>query len=84
MVLVEAQACGKAVIAGQSGGTSETMIRGKTGEVIDCSKPDYIASELLSILNDKRYLSWAKAARGCASERFGWDAHVEQAKKLFL
>ena len=42
MVLLEAQACGKYVVAGNSGGTKETMRVGETGYVIDCSSPDAI------------------------------------------
>ena len=49
MVLVEAQACGKPVIAGDSGGTAETMIVGKTGEIIDCSSPQSIVKGMLPV-----------------------------------
>ena len=36
MVLLEAQSCGKPVIAGASGGTAETMQPGETGYVVPC------------------------------------------------
>ena len=36
IVLLEAQACGKPVIAGLSGGTPETIQPSRTGELVDC------------------------------------------------
>ena len=44
MVLLEAQACGKPVIAGASGGTAETMQPGETGYVVPCDQPDDLAA----------------------------------------
>ena len=49
MVLVEAQACGKPVIAGDSGGTSETMVKGKTGFIVDCSTPEPLAKQMIHL-----------------------------------
>ncbi len=54
MVLVEAQACGKVVIAGDSGGTGETMLPQQTGFIIDCTKADSIAKTIKQLLSDPR------------------------------
>src|SRR5438067_96216 len=52
MVLLEAQACGKPVIAGASGGTAETMSIPETGTVIDCTTPDRLAEVVTDWLRD--------------------------------
>ena len=44
MVLLEAQACGKPVIAGQSGGTTEAMRAPDTGLVIQCHQAETLAA----------------------------------------
>ncbi|MEC8374667.1 MAG: glycosyltransferase family 4 protein, partial [Pseudomonadota bacterium] len=53
MVLVEAQVCGKPVIAGDSGGTRETMNIGKTGHIIDCSSTENLLNGLSPILRNR-------------------------------
>lgn len=83
MVLVEAQACGKPVIAGDSGGTVETMIVGKTGEIIDCSSPESIIEGLLPILKDSSFKMFGENAVEHVSASLNWDAHVKKAKVLF-
>lgn len=52
MVLVEAQACGKPVLAGDSGGTAETMVLGETGFIVDCTQPELLAAKLNELLGD--------------------------------
>src|SRR5262249_17681185 len=44
MVLLEAQACGRAVLAGNSGGTDEAVRAGATGVMVDCAAPAAVAS----------------------------------------
>ena len=83
MVLVEAQACGRPVIAGNSGGTAETMIIGKTGEIIDCSSPQSIVKGMLPILQDSSFEHFGKSAVEHVKTSFDWDAHVKKAKALF-
>lgn len=72
MVLVEAQACGKPVIAGDSGGTGETLIAGQSGSIIDCSVLSSVEriSDLLS--DNLRLTSMANAARNWVTTHFHW------------
>ena len=83
MVLVEAQACGKAVIAGDSGGTRETMEIGVTGSIIDASSVEQLVKGLVPVLTQQSYLTWQTNARAHAERHFGWDAHVAKAAHLF-
>jgi phosphatidylinositol alpha-1,6-mannosyltransferase len=84
MVLLEAQACGKPVIAGDSGGTAETMDIPATGRVVDCESPDDLAAAVTEMLSDPdRLRAMGEAARAWVRERFDWDALSRQAEDLF-
>ena len=84
MVLLEAQACGKPVIAGASGGTAETMDIPATGRVVGCDTPDDLAALVAEMLSDRdRLRAMGGAARAWVCERFDWDALGRQAEDLF-
>lgn len=84
MVLVEAQACGKPVIAGDSGGTRETMALGESGMIVDCSKPEIIAQEINLLLADKtKLITMGEMGVRFVNTHFTWDVHLEKAKKVF-
>ena len=84
MVLVEAQACGKPVIAGDSGGTAETMLIGKTGYIIDCTKPDIISEKINTMLAESKMLTnLGHCGRTHVVENLDWVAHSEKAAQLF-
>lgn len=50
MVLLEAQACGRPVIAGASGGTREAMVPGESGLLVDCADPTALGAALERLL----------------------------------
>lgn len=84
MVLLEAQACGKPVLAGDSGGTAETMTPGETGIVVDCTKPEPLAQAVCELLTDeKRREEMGRAARRWVVEHFDWSSLAEQAAEMF-
>lgn len=83
IVLLEAQACGRPVLAGQSGGTAETMSVPHTGITVDCTNPDTLATAVLELLFDpKRLDQMGDAAREWAVSRFDWDRMAERTVKL--
>ena len=84
MVLVEAQACGKPVIAGDSGGTSETMLIGESGYIVDCTSVPAMVEHILPILKDP-ILANNMGKKGCAhaNAKLDWQALSLQAKWLF-
>ncbi|MCD6459559.1 glycosyltransferase family 4 protein [bacterium] len=85
MVLVEAQACGKAVIAGDSGGTYETMIPGETGIVVNCTQPDLIADAVSKLLkNSQKRKKMGEKSVEFVRKNFDWEVHVKKAKQVFL
>jgi phosphatidylinositol alpha-1,6-mannosyltransferase len=84
MVLVESQACGTVVIAGDSGGTKETMISDETGFIIDCTQPNIIAHTILELHTDaKMRISMGQAGREFVSSTYDWVPHVAKANELF-
>lgn len=84
MVLLEAQACGKPVLAGASGGTAETMEIPETGRVVPCEGPAALAAAVVAMLADRRELDrMGRAARRRAVEQFDWDVLGRRAAQLF-
>jgi phosphatidylinositol alpha-1,6-mannosyltransferase len=84
MVLVEAQACGKPVIAGTSGGTAETMRIPETGCVVNCDGPDELASAVCELLLDPaRRAHMGRAARTWVEEKFDWESLSRDARAVF-
>ena len=84
MVLLEAQSCGKPVIAGASGGTAETMDIPGTGSVVNCDGPQQLAKLALELLTDKpRLARMGQAARDWVVSRFDWSELSRQAESLF-
>ncbi|MBD1390572.1 glycosyltransferase family 4 protein [Neiella sp. HB171785] len=84
MVLVEAQSCGKAVIAGDSGGTKETLQEGITGHVLDCTDPELMVTPLAALLTDTDKLQqMGQQGRQWAEQMFDWQPHVNKARAIF-
>lgn len=83
MVLVEAQACGKPVIAGASGGTAETMSIPETGMVLPCDEPEGLVEAVSAWLLDEELLARkGRAARQWVEARFDWGALHQQARSI--
>jgi phosphatidylinositol alpha-1,6-mannosyltransferase len=84
MVLVEAQACGKPVVGGASGGTAETMCIPETGVVVSCEEPAELARVVVELLSNRERLSrMGAAARRWVAGRFDWAALTRQAERIF-
>jgi phosphatidylinositol alpha-1,6-mannosyltransferase len=84
IVLLEAQACGKPVLAGDSGGTAETMRIPETGRVVACEGPVELAAMVIDLLSDRDRLDrMGRAAREWVVARFDWEALYREAEALF-
>jgi phosphatidyl-myo-inositol dimannoside synthase len=84
MVLLEAQACGRPVVAGTSGGTSEAMQVPTTGRLVSCDRPEPLADLLAELLSDRANLElMGQAARRWALENFDWRILSQQANAIF-
>jgi phosphatidyl-myo-inositol dimannoside synthase len=84
MVLLEAQACGKAVVAGDSGGTGETMSVPDTGRIVNCDGPEKLAGVLTELLSDQAELvAMGRRGRTWVEERFDWPQVATRAAEVF-
>ncbi len=84
MVLLEAQSCGKPVLAGDSGGTAETMQPGVTGSIVDCREPAPLATAITELLQDgDRLIHMGQRARAWVVSQFDWNTLACQAAELF-
>jgi phosphatidylinositol alpha-1,6-mannosyltransferase len=84
IVLLEAQACGKPVIAGRSGGTSEAVQPSLTGELVSCDEPDELADAVVELLeNPDRRAAMGSCGREWVVRCFDWKLLADQAFDLF-
>lgn len=84
IVLLESQACGVPVVAGDSGGTKETMILGETGYIVNCEDPEQIAGCVAGLLlDDERRVAMGRTAREWICRRFSWDNLAKEARAIF-
>ncbi len=84
MVLLEAQACGRPILAGRSGGTAETLDDGRTGRLVDANEPGPIAEAIVDLLGDRQRLDrMGLDARHWVETRFCWSRQAAQAADLF-
>jgi phosphatidylinositol alpha-1,6-mannosyltransferase len=84
MVLLEAQACGKPVVAGASGGTAETMRVPETGLLISCDNLNELQAVVHQLLKDRVLRRcMGKAARQWVVEHFDWAELSQKARLLF-
>jgi phosphatidylinositol alpha-1,6-mannosyltransferase len=84
MVLLEAQSCGKPVVAGASGGTAETLLQGETGYTVCCDGHEDLAGLITELLADpERRQRLGQRGREWAVENFDWGPLSRQAKRIF-
>lgn len=85
LVLLEAQACGRPVVAGDSGGAREALRAPDTGRLVDCNAPEPLAATLAELLRDAPLRqAMGDAARRWIVERFAWKAIMPQAEATLL
>lgn len=73
-VFLQGAAVGRPVIAGDSGGAPETVIQGKTGLVVDPTRPEPMAEALVSLLTDRaRAEAMGRAGAEWVHTQWTWD-----------
>ena len=79
IVYLEAAACGKAAVAGRSGGAPEAVIEGETGVVVDGRDQAGLGRAIVKLLEDpERRRSMGKAGRAWVEKDFSWTAVLER------
>ena len=83
MVLLEAQACARPVLAGDSGGTSEALCDGESGVIVDCTSPRTLAAAVGALLEDgARRERMGAAGRRRMVEHFDFDRRAALAVEV--
>ncbi len=83
MVFIEANACGKPVIAGKSGGTESSVIHGKTGFLVDGTNLNEISDTILRLLEDDGLLrKLGHNGRERAVKEFDWKHSLNKIQKV--
>jgi phosphatidylinositol alpha-1,6-mannosyltransferase len=83
IVFLEANAAGKPVIGGKSGGAVEAIVDGVTGYLVDPDDPDEIAKVMRRLLGDPCLRSLLGAAgRQRSSEEYGWAERADSLNRI--
>lgn len=84
VVFLEASACGKPVIAGNSGGSGEAVVDGITGLIVDPRSEVEIVHAIERILADKIFANrLGMAGRNRAEKEFDWQ-HIAKTMESIL
>lgn len=72
-VFIEAAACGRPVVVGDSGGAREALVDGETGLLVDGSDVEVVSAAVAGLLADpERARQMGKAGRDRVERRFTW------------
>jgi len=73
-VFIEAAACARPVVVGDSGGARESLMHGETGLLVDGTDPDDVADAVASLLEDPAYAArLGKAGRARVERDHTWS-----------
>ena len=84
IVVLEAGACGKPVVAGRSGGLVDAVEDGVTGILVDPEDPAAVAEALIQVLSDRTLAQrMGQAGRERVLARFTWGKVIGDARRVF-
>jgi glycosyltransferase involved in cell wall biosynthesis len=84
MVLLEAMAAGRPVVATPVGGTPELVVDGETGLLVPPRDPEALAAALRRVLDDRELADrLGEAGRRRVSERFSLEAMTRRVLELY-
>ncbi len=76
-VFLEASVSGLPVVAGRSGGVSEAVQEGITGELVEASNPDQVVEAIVGLLTDPaKARAMGTASRARVLEQFTWEKQL--------
>jgi glycosyltransferase involved in cell wall biosynthesis len=84
IVLLEAQACGKPVVAFGVGGVNEAVCNGETGLLVQAGNTDALADGLLRLLSDEPLrMRMGASGRRFVSENYTWNLCAQRMLKVY-
>jgi phosphatidylinositol alpha-1,6-mannosyltransferase len=85
MVYLEANACGKPVIAGKSGGIADAVLDGETGLLVPPDSPETLADSICRMLTHKEYAErLGQQGRERTIREFSWDAVADRVDRIMM
>ncbi len=79
LVFVEANACGKPVVAGRSGGVADAVIDGETGIIIEPEDEEALADAIISLMEDPKLAErLGKAGKRRVEKELNWRNFTQQ------
>ena len=85
IVFLEASACGKAVVAGRSGGSPDAVRDGETGVLVDGADVAEVADAVAGLLEDPaRAAAMGAAGRAWVERDWQWDVLAERLRELLV
>lgn len=82
LVFLEANACGKPVVAGRAGGAVDAVKDGVNGLLVNGESPEEIARAILRLLNDEALRSRLSAGGLAAAKQADWRLRAAQFLQL--
>jgi phosphatidyl-myo-inositol dimannoside synthase len=83
IVALEAAACGLPVLAGDSGGSPDTVVHAETGYVVRSRSAESVAAYAVALLQDRaKAAAMGKAARERVSTQWTWEATVAELRRM--
>jgi phosphatidylinositol alpha-1,6-mannosyltransferase len=83
IALVEASACGLAVVGGRSGGVPDAVREGETGVLVDPEDPAAVAAAVIGLLADpERRARLGAAGRRAVETYYNWDRVVRDVRGI--
>ena len=83
-VFIEAAACSKPAIGGDSGGVRDAILDGETGFLVNPNNTVEISQKIITLLNDKGLVrNMGMQARRRAEAEFGWDMYYKDISQLY-
>jgi phosphatidylinositol alpha-1,6-mannosyltransferase len=81
--LVEASACGLAVVGGRSGGVPDAVRDGETGVLVDPDDPGAVAHAVVALLGDaQRRAALGAAGRRAVETYYNWDRFTRDVRRI--
>ena len=84
LAILEAMACGNAIVATTTEGAQELIENGKSGKLVAIKEPLEIARAIQEFLSDKKMReAFGKNAQTIAREKFSLQKMIEQTEKVY-
>ncbi|HET7329073.1 MAG TPA: glycosyltransferase [Nocardioidaceae bacterium] len=84
IVPLEAMACGRPVVGSAVGGLLDTVVPGKTGELVPPHRPDLLAQQLRRLLEEPaRRAAYGEAGRRRVHSRYRWEEVARRMEQVY-